>query len=128
MPPYLHIYLDLHDYHFRLETVQKFSVLNRKCRKLLAEWYNTQGTAPYVNLYKNFFYYFMFILHNYLLLLSSMFIKIKFSVRCSHLIRSHPTHQIFNRELQSRFPMEKLFRKSTAGSVHLFPAAWVEDT
>ena len=54
--------------------------------------------------------------------------KIRFSYCCSHLMRPHPTHQIFNRESQSRFPMEKLFRKSTAGSAHLFTAAWDEDT
>ena len=35
---------------------------------------------------------------------------------------------IFNRESQSHFPMEKLFRKCMASSAHLFPAAWDEDT
>ena len=56
------------------------------------------------------------------------FVKIKFSFRCSHVMRPNPTHQIFNREVESRLPMEKLFRKSTAGSAHLFPAAWDDDT
>ena len=46
--------------------------------------------------------------------------KIKFSYRCSHLMIAHPTHQIFNRESQSHFPMEKLFKKSTAGKRTFF--------
>ena len=46
---YLHVYLDLHNYDFRLKSVQKLTILNRNFRKLPSEWCNTQGASLQVN-------------------------------------------------------------------------------
>ena len=46
---YLHVYLDLHNYDFRLKSVQKLAILNRNFRKLPSEWCNTQGASLQVN-------------------------------------------------------------------------------